>query len=403
MVSYFLRHLTNASVSHLHKSALRVSMKVMHIITGLQAGGAEMSLFKLCTATDDRIQHVVVSLMDRGIYGDPLSAAGVQVYELGISPSIPKIMPFLKLLDIIRHEKPEVVQTWMYHADLVGGLAAKLVGVKNIFWGIRHSTLQLGKTGLGTFCVAGLCAALSYFVPKKIITCARRAVSVHTALGYAKSKFILIPNGYDLSIFKPDQKLRSEIRKSFSIEDNVFLFGSVGRFDPYKDHSNLLHALVQLKPKNLNYKCILIGEGMSWDNTILKNQIESLGLLDNVLLAGFRKDINAMMNALDCHVLASSSEAFPNVLAEAMASGTYCITTDVGDASYILSNEECVCPPKDPLAMADLMIDAYELWAWDQPKWKCRQKEFVFRVRDTFSIGNMVESFVEVWNNSKTQ
>tara|TARA_R110001592_G_scaffold54291_2_gene166178 strand:+ start:236 stop:1384 length:1149 start_codon:yes stop_codon:yes gene_type:complete len=373
-----------------------MTKKVVHIITGLNDGGAEGVLTRLCLHSE-QVQHVVISLMDEGKYGPLLARSGVTVHCLGMNPGKPSIVRLFRLVRLIRAEQSDVVQTWMYHADLLGGIAARLAGVRRVFWGIRHSILEKGKSKRSTIMIARLCALLSSWVPDKIICCANKAQDVHADIGYSARKLRVIPNGYDLSRFRSDVAAGAKVRAELSLGPSDFVIGNVGRFDPLKDHSNLLQALARVAECKIPFRSLLIGKGMSPDNTGLVKQITALGLQDSVLLVGQRSDIPAVMNALDLHVLSSSSEGFPNVIAEAMACGTPCVSTDVGDALDIVGDKEACCPARDPQALADVIIKLAREWQHSPLMWRARKVASSQRIAEKFSIEAMVEAYETCW------
>ena len=375
-----------------------MTKKIVHIITGLNDGGAEGVLTRLCLHSR-KVRHVVISLMDEGKYGPILAQSGVAVHCLGMSPGKPSIVRLFRLVRLIRAEQPDAVQTWMYHADLLGGIAARLAGVRRVFWGIRHSTLEKGKSKRSTIMIARLCALLSSWVPAKIICCANKARAVHADIGYFPQKLRVIPNGYDLSRFMPDAAAGAAVRTELGLEPDEFIIGNVGRFDPLKDHSNLLKALSRLAECRIRFRCLLIGKGLSPDNTGLVKQINAFGLQDSVLLVGQRSDIPAVMNALDLHVLSSLSEGFPNVLAEAMACGTPCVSTDVGDALEIVGDQEACCPARDSKALADIIIKIAGEWQHSPSAWLARKDACSQRIAEKFSIDVMVEAYEVCWFN----
>ena len=313
-------------------------MRIIHIISNLDDGGAEAVLYRLCCA-DIQHQHTVVSLMDQGKYGPLLREIGVAVQCLEMPRGRMTLKGLFFLWRWLRRIRPDVVQTWMYHADLVGGVMARLAGVRAVFWGIRHSDLELGKNRRLTIMVARICAWLSKGVPRRIVCCAHKAAEVHVALGYDAKKFVVIPNGYDLSVFQPNPAAGKRLREALNVPAIVPLIGMVGRFNPQKDHAGLIAALGRAAASGQNFHCILVGTGMEERNADLQGWIAAAGLTERIGLLGRRNDIPAIMNALDVHVLSSSfGEAFPNVLAEAMACGTPCVTTDVGDAALIVGD-----------------------------------------------------------------
>ena len=374
--------------------------KVVHIITSLNDGGAEAVLTGLCLHSK-QVQHVVISLMDGGKYGPALREAGMTVYYLGMSPGKPSLIRFYRLIKLIKTEKPDVVQTWMYHADLLGGIAARLAGIKRVFWGIHNSILEKGKSKRSTILIARVCALLSRWVPERIICCANKALEVHTENGYHKPRLVVIQNGYDLSRFKPNVAAGRVVRRELGFSSDEFVLGMVGRFDPFKDHSNLLKALAQVADRGIVFRCLLVGKGLSPENSPLTTTIAELGLENKVMMAGQRTDIPAVMNALELHVLSSSSEGFPNVLAEAMACGTPCIATDVGDALEILGDASLCCPAQNSPALADLIIRMAKEWQQNPNAWQTRQKASAQRIAARFSIEGMVDAYEACWFGEK--
>nr|HIL75388.1 hypothetical protein [Rhodospirillales bacterium] len=178
-------------------------MKVLHIITGLNTGGAESMLFRLISATDRVASSVeVISLTDSGAIGEKISALGVSVRTLGMRRDLPNLLLVVRLAKWLRCMRVDVIQTWMPHADLIGGVAAKLAGDLPVVWGIRFSNLDPQGIKRRTIWTVRLCAYLSLHLPTRIICCSEAACHVHTKLGYANKKMIVIPNGFNLSLFK---------------------------------------------------------------------------------------------------------------------------------------------------------------------------------------------------------
>lgn len=371
-------------------------MRVLHIITDLGDGGAEAVLYRLCSS-DTSVQHHVVSLMDAGKYGVLLQDVGVPVFCLKMPRG--RVTPggLWQLWQLLRRIRPQAVQTWMYHADLVGGVIARLAGIKRVFWGIRHSVLDSEGSGRSTIWVARLCARISFRVPSTIICCAQKALEVHRDLGYAPKKLRVIPNGYDLVRFGIDGDARTRLRVEWNV-DNQWLLGMVGRFDPLKDHKNLLDALAIIKSRGVDFYCVLVGRGLDHSNTQLIAWLAELNLTNEVKLLGQRTDIPDVMSALDVHVLSSSSEAFPNVVAEAMACGTPAVVTDVGDAAVIVGETGWTVPPKDPETLADALLQAHAAMQ-DEVAWQMRRAAARQQVETHFSLERMVESYHLAWKD----
>jgi glycosyltransferase involved in cell wall biosynthesis len=146
---------------------------------------------------------------------------------------------------------------------------------------------------------------------------------------------------------------------------------------------------------------VLAGTGCSDDNAALVAQIKDHGFQGAVRLLGRRGDIPAIMNALDLHVLSSRSEAFPNVVAEAMACGTPCVVTDVGDAALIVGNTGWVVPPRDPERLAEAIVEALRERT-DAKQWQSRSRAARQRILNEFSLEDMVERYHRVWGLKST-
>ena len=371
--------------------------KIVHIIAGLNDGGAEAVLYRLCKS-DTKCEHVVVSMMDEGKYGPLLNVAGVDVVCLHMPRGKLTLSGVLKLWRTLRDRKPDAVQTWMFHADLVGGVIARLAGITNISWGVHSSILEPTKVSFSTRTVAQICAGLSSWIPQNIIYCAERSRIIYEKLGYAADKGRVIPNGYDISEFQVDRQLANDVLNELGLDDRVPVIGMVARFDPQKDHQNLIKALALLKKKEVGFCCLLIGSDITKENDQLVSWITDNGLTDEVLLLGKRNDIPAIMNTLDLHVLSSSyGEAFPNVICEAMACGTPCVTTDVGDSGFIVADTGWVVRPNSPEQLSHSLTTALqemesEAPAWEQRKIACRK-----RITENLSINKMVDSYFFEW------
>jgi glycosyltransferase involved in cell wall biosynthesis len=373
-------------------------MRIVHIITSLNNGGAEAVLFRLIDF-DKNNEHIVISMMDKGKYGALLNEIGVDTHCLNMCQGRVSITGLLKLFKLLHLLSPNIVQTWMYHANLVGGIIARVAGIKNVVWSIHHTYLSYKNSKLSTIIVSKLSSKLSGFIPKKIVCCAQKSLEVHSLAGYAVNKLFVINNGYDLSLFNRDNSTSAQIRRELNIGSNVPLMGLVGRFDPLKDHQNLLLGLAAVRNQILNFKCCLVGLGMNIKNDVLIKWIEQNNLSDNIILLDQRSDVPSIMNALDMHILSSSSEAFPNVLCEAMACGTPCVTTDVGDAKLIIGGTGWVVPSKDPKALSEAILEGLNEFQNDKTSWYSRQERCRNYIENNFDIKTMVKKYQVLWKD----
>ena len=373
-------------------------MEVLHIITGLQRGGAETLLCNLCKFETENT-HTIISLSDLKDSESALNdQPNISIYSLDFTNGKIRLSGLFKLYKLINQIKPDVVQTWMIHADFIGGLVARLSGIKNIFWGVHHTILLSGKVKSSTIFLVKFNALLSHLIPKKIIYCAEKSRIIQESFGFKKSKGIVIQNGYDIKSFSQNNSLRQKFRSELNISDQTFVIGHVGSYDPLKDQNTLVEALALLNQKRLHFNAVLVGKNLDNNNYELVSKIKEKGLSDHVHLLGIRNDIPAVMNGIDLFMLTSVSEAFPNVLNESMACGTPCITTDVGDASLIVSNTGWVVSPKNPQALIDAAIQAIDEKQSSNISWLKRRDDCHQRIANNFTLEKMVEKYKEVWS-----
>ncbi|UNK38240.1 glycosyltransferase [Shinella sp. H4-D48] len=375
-----------------------MTFKVLHVITGLDDGGAEAVLFRLVSAVPDKTEHVVVSLTDAGKYGALLEAQGTRVLCLGMQRGRASIGALRQLVAFMRKEQPDVVQTWMYHANFLGGICAKVARLPTVVWGIHHTHLVPGMASRSTRAIDWLCARISNFVPTKIIACAKAAEDVHVGKGYDQRKVKVVANGYDINRWCRSEDARQDIRTELGIPDSCPLIGFVARWDPLKDHSNLVSAIALVRHNRADLRVMLVGKGCIPENSELVSLLERAGIAKSVCLLGARSDVPRLMCALDLHVLSSRSEAFPNVVAEAMACETPCVVTAVGDASEIVGATGWCVPVENSQLLAAAIVDALEEWSSRPSLWSERRRQARQRIVSQFSIEAMVQGYQDVWD-----
>lgn len=367
-------------------------MKVLHIITGLDQGGAEATLVRLISASNSSVVNIVISLRDGGVYQKVLHDIGCKVYTLGMLRGWLSLAGLRRLGSIICEVRPDVVQTWMYHSDFIGGFLSRIFGIP-VVWGVRHSNLDRRANKRTTIWVARACAWFSGWIPHAIVSCSARAVNVHQTFGY-RCRFVVIPNGIDLMHYCPDAHAREMVRAELRVEASVLLVGHIGRFHPQKDHSNFLKAAGFVAKQIPGARFVMCGRGVDLNNQTLVALARDLGVADRLLLLGERGDVPALMNAFDLFVLSSLGEAFPNVVAEAMACGIPCVVTDVGDAAEIVGDTGWVVPSREPLELANGIMAALSKSEADRKSLGRLAKQ---RVEERFTLERMTSAFREVW------
>jgi glycosyltransferase involved in cell wall biosynthesis len=333
---------------------------MVHLITGLGIGGAETMLYKLLSRMDrDRFRSVVVSMITPGPMGERIQALGIPVYTLGMQRGRPTPGHVARLSRLLRRWQPDILQAWMYHADLMGLIAGRIAGVPRILWNLRCSDCVIGasRTTLWTF---KACALLSH-LPSAVIANSEAGRRFHASRGYRPRRWVVLPNGFDLDLFKPDDQARCAVRAQLQLASDVPLVGVVGRYDPPKDHGNFLRAAMLLSERNPEAHFLLVGREVVPDNSELMEVVGSHSVRERLHMLGERSDMPAIMAALDVLVSSSSSEGFPNVIGEAMCCEVPCVVTDVGDSAILVGDSGVVVPPRDPEAIAaavEKLLDA---------------------------------------------
>lgn len=372
-------------------------MIICHIIVGLNVGGAEMMLKRLIDSLYMGSlvkRQVVISLTDIGKVGQLLQASGIEVYELNIG-SMKSIFPSVwKLYRIIRSIKPDIVQTWMYHADLFGGIVAKLAGCKHIIWGIRNTDISLGAKKM-TVKLRWICAKFSGFIPNVIICVAEKARKEHIKLGYAAEKIVVIPNGYDFSTLQADHADVELFRVANGLRADNTVIGFVARFNRGKDPLTFVRSAALIANLVPHARFLMVGRNCDYQNKELTSWIESTGHLDRFILLGERKDVPVCLKSMDVFCLSSLTEGFPNALAEAMAMRKLCVTTDVGDSASLIQDCGIVVPQQNPQALADGVMSLLALSSNDRIELESRAHE---RVVTEFSISKITTCFESIYS-----
>ena len=366
-------------------------MKILHIIVGLGVGGAELMLKRLAESHRHSTiyEHKIISLTTVGKVGLELRKLGVDVrsLEMGSVLDVPRVL--WKLSRIIKLETPGIVQTWMYHADLLGGLAARFAGNRRIVWGIRTTDVQAGGVRATTL-VRKVCAWLSSKIPHTIVCAADASRRAHIAVGYDATRMTVVPNGFDLTRLVATPEQRVGLRQMCGFDDTHVVVGTLGRFNPAKDHANFVRAAGLVAQGHPEVRFLMVGRELTSDNAVLMHWIQQTGCADRFVLLGERADAAVCLSAMDIFGLSSRTEGFPNVVGEAMAMGVPCVVTDVGDAAMLVADTGVVVPKEDSSALALglgqlLTLEADVLHAQGQMARQRIVAEFtIMRARDRF-------------------
>jgi glycosyltransferase involved in cell wall biosynthesis len=368
-------------------------VKIVHVITDLDVGGAEMMLARLIARLDPRrIENTVISLTTTGTVGHEIQQTGVPVFALGLRPGQVRTAALWRLVRLLRRLRPDVVQTWLYHADLAGIMAGALAHRPKIVWNIRCADLDPADHPRSLPLVLRTLAFLSRY-PAAVIcnsTAGRRA---HEKLGYTPRRWEIIPNGFDTGLFRPSPDARIDLRRELGLDPGALVVGLLARFHPMKDHATFLRAAWMVAKSHADVHFVAAGRGVA-GNRVLDEVVADLTLGDRVHLLPERNDAPRFLAALDVAVSSSSGEAFPNVVGEAMACGTPCVVTDVGDSAQIVGDAGVMVPPRDAAALAAGVLSLLALDPTSRDNLSFAARE---RIKSRFSLEGVAVRYEQLY------
>jgi len=369
--------------------------RIMHIITTLGPAGAETMLCRIISRMDRSLfENEVVSLTGILDLAGSMERIGVRVRSLGMKTTAPNPLLLMRLAGWIRESKPDVIHTWMYHANLIGGLAARVASNVPVVWAIHHNGFDSRVDKRRTMLVNRACASISRKIPERIVCCSEASLQLHKTLGYAYDKLQVIPNGFDLEQVKPDVAARISLRNELGLPADAVLIGLAARFHPHKDHRNFIQAAALLHKQKPEVHFVLCGLDITWQNARLAAWIDAAGLRGCCHLLGVRKDMPRLFAAMDIATTTSRSEAFPIVIGEAMACGTPCVVTDVGDSAMIVGETGVVVSPGDPEALANAWQKLIDAGPEVRQRLGMAARQ---RVQEHFSLSMIVERYQAIY------
>lgn len=360
---------------------MREGGRVLFLITGLAYAGAETQVVRLATGLKAHGWEVrVVSMTLPKGYVVELEAAGIPVASLGIQRKLPDPQPIFHLAQLIRSWQPDIVHSFMVHANLFARLVRPMSPIPVLICSAR-STDEGGhlRELLYRFTdhLCDLTTQVSYAGLERYIQVG--AVPRH--------KIRFLPNGIDTACFRPDHEARMRLREYLGVGD-AFVWIAVGRFNILKDYPNMLIAfshVIRTHPETL---LIIVGDGSL--RPAMEELVGNLGMKDRVRFLGIRRDIQELMNAADAYVMSSSVEGMANVLLEASATGLPIVATDVGGNPQVVRDGETgfLVPPKDPEALTGAMVRLMDI-SEEERRWMGEAgRQYA---EDNYSLDRVVE------------
>ncbi len=364
-------------------------LRVLHVITTLRTGGAERMLTSLLLAKPQRAMTThVACLMPGGYFLNRLRHDGIPITELDLVRSLDAPKAVLRLAQLIRSYQPHVVQSWLYHADMIATLALTLSCRRSktkLFWGVRSSNMELSHYGWPLRVSVAACVRLSS-APDAIVANSENGRDCHRRIGYHPKRFCVIPNGIDTDCFRPDSAIRKRIRAEFGFPERTPVLAMVARVDPKKDHACFLSALARLP----GIQAFVVGKGT-----------EGLPDLPGLHRLGLRDDVPDVLAASDLVVSSSAfGEGFPNTIAEGMACELPPVATDVGDAARVVGQSGITVPPGDPGALAAAIRALVD----EMPEERFeRGRQARKRIQELFSVEKAVTAFERLYHGEAVE
>jgi len=358
---------------------------ILHVITSLYHGGAQRIMQTIAFSNRHLFEHVVVSLSMNGVIADELKESGITVFSINGKGFIGFIRIIRSLYLIIGRYRPSAVQTWMYHSDLIGGLVAKLLGVKKIIWSIHHDDPH--KVSSATKVVAKICAMLSTYIPSHIVVCSSSALISHRSFGYSNEQLMIIDNGIDIGKFKFNSVRENNGQREFVV-------GHIARWHSIKGHELFVKAIGNVFHRHSNIRLVFIGTNIDSNNDKLMGLLKEARINEVSSLLGERDDIPELLAGMDLYVQSSMSESFSLTLVEAMASGVPSISTMTGIAMD-LDDRLCIkVKVGDDDALSAAIEQAIEMPHVERVEMSEKARNMVL---DRFDEKNMIDKYSDLY------
>jgi len=380
-------------------------MKIVHIISSLKKGGAEGNLYRLSKFHKKKYQKkidiIIITLIDNGFYETDLRKNGIKVFSLGIRKKnnyFELIKKLLKFRNFIKREKPDIVQSWMYHSNFLSLFIPRTFSHK-IFWNIRHSVLSFKMSKKTTILISFFCAIFSRYFPKKIIYCSEKSINFHQNNHfYNPKKTILIDNGFSEKTFFSSKNERLNFRKKYNLNKNDIVLGFAGRYTKEKNISSLLLAFSKIIKDNNNVYLFMVGNNINISNKELMSYLNNYNIKNKVYLLNEQKNLLNFYNGIDLLLLTSHTESFPNVIAESMLCSTPVLSSDVGCSKKIIDNCGFIMRDNNHKTIFNNLKKFIIFFKNKKKEWKTLKIKSQLKIKRDYSMEKMAKLYFKIWN-----
>ena len=379
-------------------------MKIIHLINSLNKGGAEGNLYRLCKfhkkKYKNNINITIITLIDNGFYEAELKKIGIKIFSLNMNKQnkfFDFIKKVLKLRKFIKKQNPDIIQSWMYHSNFIALFIPKRFYDK-LFWNIRHSELNTKISKKMTIFLSIICGLFSKIVPKKIIYCSEKSINFHENYHfYSKNKTVLIYNGCSDKTYYPSKNLYLDFRKKNKIKKTEIVIGYAGRYAKQKNIFSMLFAFSKIIKNQKNVYLYMVGKDISLQNKELTSYVNNLKINNNVFFLNEQKNLLEFYNGIDFLLLASHSESFPNVIAEAMLCSTPVLSSNAGCSKKIIDDFGFIMNNNDHASIFKNLKIILNSFKYKKKEWRSHKKNSRLQIQKNFSITNMSNAYFKNW------
>ena len=379
-------------------------MKIVHIINSLKKGGAEGNLYRLCKfhkkKYKDKVKIIIITLINNGFYESELKKIGISIYSLNFNEdnkSLNIIKKILKFRKLIKNQSPDIIQSWMYHANFLTLFIQKKFYDK-LFWNIRHSELNFKISKKLTIFLSIICGIFSKLIPKKIIYCSERSIKFHENNHfYVKNKSILIYNGCNEKNYYSSKYLRSSFRKKNKIKKTDIILGYAGRYAKQKNIPSLLYAFSKIKKNYDNIYLYMVGKNINFKNKKLLSQVKNQKIKNRLFFLNEQKSLLKFYNGIDLLILPSLSESFPNVIPESMLCSTPVLSTNTGCSKTIIGKYGFIITKNSKQTISSKLDKVIKDYVYKKKEWALLKKNSRIQIKKNFSISKMANRYIQHW------
>ncbi len=358
-------------------------LDVLFVVRTLGVGGSERQLIVLARGLARKGRRVGIAVFYRGGQLESTLGDGVELIDLQKSGRWQLTSLLRRFRDVLRSRQPRVVHGYLPVPNLLTLFARRWAPGARIVWGVRDSGMEAASYDRLTRFTFWATRALSRYADV-VIANSEAGRTRHLALGYRPARLHVVFNGIDTTRFVLPTASRLSLRSRLAVPETVPVVGCAARYDHVKGVDVLLEGFAEARREGWQGQLAILGDGNPEIGDEWRARAERLGVSSQITWKTHEPLLAEWYAAVDAVCLPSRSEGFSNVLAEAMACGTACIASDVGDAREILGGTGTLVPPGDPQALARALMQVRSI---DRDDGSAARRE---RITAKFSVDQLV-------------